>query len=68
MSSQNFSPTFTSWAQSQSTPCEHISNFRIEPKKPLKLSGNINWEARNEQIHEYHEMHKGQPEEGQPIF
>ena len=28
MHTQNFSPAFTSWAQSQSKPCANISNVR----------------------------------------
>ena len=63
-----FSPKFTSWAQSQKSPCAVLRNVRQKEAPVLKLSGNINWEARDEQIRERNEKDKGLPGEGHPRF
>ena len=63
-----FSPKFTSWARSQSSPCAVLCNVGKIEKPILKLSGGINWEARNEMIHEDNRANRGLPGEGQPKF
>ena len=50
------------------TICKTCKDWMVKGKKPLKLSGHINWEARNDLIHEDNEANKGLPKEGQPKF
>ena len=42
-------------------------NYSTDPTT-LKFSGNINWEARDDQTHEHNQAHKGVPPEGHPRF